>query len=165
MNKYLMMSAAAVLASVAGAQAGTPKYSFQFGDANGASYCDGGTVYSSGANIWAWQHTNNDCQGGVSYGQGLVGKNSVTGKSADMSDNIYGSSGLTLNVVLPAKLKTGAPYSIWCQYSGTTSFECNSGTLANVANGAKYRTRRGGRSATAALKTLIQAHRSASQHA
>ena len=52
MNKYLLLSAAAALASTA-ANAGTAVGSFTFGTSGGGSYCDGGTVYSSGANIWA----------------------------------------------------------------------------------------------------------------
>ena len=89
MNKYLMLTAAAVLAGTASANART--YSFTFGTANGGVYCDGGTVYTgrdrgiySGA-VWSWQHTNNNCAGGVSNGQGILGKTAGLGKIADMS--------------------------------------------------------------------------------
>jgi hypothetical protein len=155
MNKYLMLSAAAVMASTT-ANAGTFVHSFTFGTSGGGAYCDGGNVYSSGTNIWAWQHTNNNCSGGVSYGQGLVGKNSVTGKSADMSDGLYGNSAFTLNYVLPAKLKNGKPWSLWCQFSGTTSFNCNSGVLTSVVAGHK-----GNKSTSSGLKALLQLHKSA----
>ncbi len=154
MNKYLMLSAAAVMASTT-ANAGTFVHSFTFGTSGGGAYCDGGNVYSSGTNIWAWQHTNNNCSGGVSYGQGLVGKNTVTGKSADMSDGLYGNSAFTLNYVLPSKLKNGKPWSLWCQFSGTTSFNCNSGVLTSVAG------HKGNKSTSSGLKALIQLHKSA----
>ena len=154
MNKYLMMSAAAVLATTAGANAGTLLHSFTFGTPSGGSYCDGGSVYSSGASIWAWQHTNNNCAGGVSTGQGLVGKLTALGYAAgDMSDNYYGNyKSIALNYTIPAKLKKG--WTGWIEFSGTTSFEFNSGGFKNVTPGHK-----GSKSTTAALKTLIAAHR------
>jgi hypothetical protein len=139
-----MLSAAAVMASSA-ANAGNPLHSFQFGTGGGGSYCDGGTAYSSGTSIWSWQHTNNNCGGAVSWGQGLVGK-MVAGTviGANMSDNIfarnYGSNYFVVSFTLPKKLKNGKPWELWCDFTGTTSFECNSGVLINVVAGHKGHT-------------------------
>jgi hypothetical protein len=159
MNKYLMLSAAAVMASTA-ANAGTLTHSFTFGTSGGGSYCDGGSVYTSGATVWSWQHTNNNCGGGVSFGQGIVAKNAVLGKSANMSDNFesknYGSNYVYLNYTLPKKLAAGKPWELWVGFSGTTSFFANSGVLVNVVPGHK-----GTKSTTSGLKALIQVHKNA----
>ncbi|HWE07102.1 MAG TPA: hypothetical protein VG274_10360 [Rhizomicrobium sp.] len=157
MNKYLMLSAAAVLASATGAYAGTFQHSFTFGTAGGSPYCDGGSVYTSGATVWSWQHTNNNCSGGVSYGQGLLEKNGLYGKNANMSDNFFGKNyGIFseyLNYVLPKKIKNGKPWELYVGINGTTSFFGNSGVLVDAA-AAKGRV-----STASMLKGLIQTHR------
>jgi len=161
MNKYLMLSAAAVMASSA-ANAGTFLHSFQFGTAGGGTYCDGGSVYSSGTSIWSWRHTNNNCAGGQSEGQGLVGflvsgKN-PTIKGANMSDTFYGQNygvfSVYLSYTLPKKLATGKPWELWVGFSGTTSFLGNSGALLNVAAGHKGHT-----STASKVMSLIKAHK------
>ena len=157
MNKYLMLSAAAVLASTA-AQAGTFQHSFTFGTSGGSPYCDGGNVYTSGATVWSWQHTNNNCASGVSYGQGLLEKSGTYGKGANMSDNYYGKNyGIFttyLNYNLPKKLANGKPWELFVGFNGTSSFFGNSGVLTNVAA-----AKRGGKSTTAGLKMLLQVHK------
>jgi hypothetical protein len=164
MNKYLMLTAAAVLAGTASANAGT--HSFTFATAGGTPYCDGGTVYTgrdggiySGA-VWSWQHTNNNCASGVSTGQGILGKTTGFGKVADMSDNFeaqnYGIYSEVLNYTLPKKLKPGQPWTSWIELGGSTSFEGNSGVLANPMPGHE-----GTQSTLASAKSLIQAHRAA----
>ncbi|MFL6689817.1 MAG: hypothetical protein ACJ8IR_06465 [Alphaproteobacteria bacterium] len=137
MNIYLMLTTAALFgAHVTVAEAGV--HSFGLATSAGGDYCDYGTAYTGvdggayGGNVWAWQHTNVDCTGTDSYGQGLAGKNPITGKSVDMSDSFLGNSSFTLNYVLPSKLKNGKPWSLWCQISGTTSFKCNGGILIDV---------------------------------
>jgi hypothetical protein len=114
MNKYLMLSAAAVMASSA-ANAGTFLHAFTFGTGGGGSYCDGGSVYSSGTSIWSWRHTNNNCAGGVSEGQGVVGGLLAgTIKGGNMSDTFYGQNygafSVYLSYTLPKKLKNGKPW-------------------------------------------------------
>jgi hypothetical protein len=160
MNKYLMLSAAAVFAAT-GANAGTFQHSFQFGTSGGTSYCDGGSVYTSGSSVWAWQHTNADCAGATTEGQGLLGKLNATGKSADMSDTylgqLYGIFSEQLGYVLPKKLANGKPWELYIGLNGTTSFLGNSGVLVNV-NGAQHK---GGKSTAAGLKQLISVHKAA----
>jgi hypothetical protein len=57
MNKYLMLSAAALLASTAGVHAkGTHLTQFTFGTENGGSYSDGGTLHETSKTLWAWTH-------------------------------------------------------------------------------------------------------------
>src|ERR1041385_6682933 len=97
MNKYLMMSAAAVLAGTANTAANAGAHSFTFGTAYGGSYCDGGTVYNESGSIVWWKHTNDDCAGGVSYGVGVVIKSpactypptGVEFKCLILSDNYF----------------------------------------------------------------------------
>ncbi len=139
------------------------------GTPSGGSYCDGGTVYSSGANIWSWQHTNADCAGFVSDGQGLVGKLKVAGKGegAGMSDTFFGADyGIFseyVGFVLPKKLKNGGTWEVWLGLGGTTSFLANEGPLINVANGAFHKPAHAtkGASTKKALQALIQLHKKA----
>ncbi len=133
MNKYLMLSAAALIATTAGANAkGTPLTQFTFGSSGGGAYCDGGTLHKTTATAWAWTH-NYEAACGYSYnafGQGLNGKNKATGKSADMSDNSYAhASGIALSYTLPSKMNAGGTWTLWVTFGGTSSFEGNEGTL------------------------------------
>ena len=164
MNKYLMLSAAAFLAST-GAHAGTLLYSFQFGTAGGGSYCDGGTVYSNGLPIMSWQHTNNNCSGGVSYGMGSAAKFAgLKGKYALMSDSYfaqsYGIFSEYLGYLLPEKLKCSKSiWELWVGLSGTTAFEVNSGPLHCVDTPAR---KGNGKSTAVGLKEFIAVHKAGS---
>lgn len=157
MNRFLMLSAAAVLGTAA-ANAGTQKQSFVFASINGQTFCDGGTVYTSGATIWSWQHDN--CGEAVSFGQGLTGKNKTLGLMAGMSDNFFAQQyeiySTYLSYVLPGKLKTGKPWSQWIGFDGTTSFETGSGIIVVVGAGHKAGN---AKSTTSVLKQLIALHR------
>lgn len=165
MNKYLLLSAAAVLASAAGgASASTIGSSFQFGSSGGGSYCDGGTVYKSGPNnsLWSWQHTNNNCEGGVSIGMGVCCEKKVGGfNGATLSDNFfaanYNSYAITSSFKLPKKLKEGQPWLLFICFSGTSAFVANSGKLKNVS----HPQHKGTRSTAGALRQLIELRRSA----
>ena len=165
MNKYLMLSAAAILAAT-NAKAGTVLYSFQFGTGGGGSYCDGGTVYSNGLPVMSWQHTNNNCASGVSYGMGSAGKfEGVKGKYALMSDSFfaqnYGIFSEYLAYLLPEKLKCGkSRWTLWVGLNGTTAFVGNSGPLLCVNAPAR---KGNGKSTSAGLKELIAVHRAAMQ--
>ncbi len=170
MNKYLMLSAAAVLVGSAGSvNAGTLVATFTFGSSGGGSFCDGGAVYTSGGGLRAWIHGNNNCAGGTSIGQGMVGKlkaygdfTGTKGKGSDMSDNFwaktYGSFAVVLNYQLPKKIANGQPWTLTIGLGGTTSFITNSGVLANVNHA--HNGKVGAKSTTSNLKTLIQLHRS-----
>jgi hypothetical protein len=160
MNKYLMLSAAAVLASSASAYAGT--HTFTFGTADGGAYCDGGTVNTDiGGNkaVRAWTHTNNNCASGTSEGQGLLGKVKGLGTSSEMSDTFYGKNydifSIQIAYTLPKKIANGQPWTLWVGEDGVTSFEGNSGTLVDV-DGAVHR---GTKSTAAAVKQLIAQHK------
>jgi hypothetical protein len=111
--------------------------------------------------VWSWQHTNNNCASGVSYGQGLVGK--VVGQSAaNMSDTFFGQNyGIFseyLSYTLPKKLKNGKPWELFVGINGTTSFLGNEGVIINVGHGAQHRNA-SHKSTSANLKQLIQLHR------
>jgi hypothetical protein len=165
MNKYLMLSAAGILAAT-NANAGTVLYSFQFGTASGGAYCDGGTVYSNGLPVMSWQHTNNDCAGGMSEGVGTATKfPGLKGKYALMSDSIfaqeYGIFSEYISVLLPEKLKKGKGiWETWIGLNGTTAFEANTGPLIEVDAAARKKS---GKSVTTGLKELIAVHKAASR--
>jgi hypothetical protein len=165
MNKYLMLSAAAVLASTGANASGV--HSFQFGTAYGGSYCDGGTAYTGvdgGANsgaVRAWIHTNNNCASGTSQGIGLLGKIAGLGKTSVMSDTLYGKNyadfTVQLSFALPKKFKAGQPWTLWVGFSGTTNFEGNHGPLINVSPGRHMVKGHSTKSTTALVKQLIAA--------
>lgn len=122
MNRYLLLSAAALLASTTSGDAGTT--SFTFASTNGTPNCDGGTVSNSG-DAWAWTHTNANCSGGTSIGQGIVGK---SGKNsiATLSDNYESKQQIateSVSYVLPQKLKTGGRWEMWVEVGGVSSYE------------------------------------------
>jgi hypothetical protein len=165
-NKYLILSAAAVFAGTASASAG--KHCFTFGSAAGSAYCDDAIVYTgvdggalSGA-VWVWSHGY--CNGMVSEGQGLLAKTAALGKIADMSDNYEAMGGIysvQLNYTLPKKLKNGQPWTLWVGFNGTTSFESNAGVLSNVTKCQDRAVTHGHRSTLSSVKEIIQAYRNA----
>jgi hypothetical protein len=168
MNKYLMLSAAAALVGTAGtaADAGSLIKSFQFGTSSGGSYCDGGRVYNgSGTGLRAWVHTNNNCGGGTSIGQGMVAGLPTGNKGSDMSDNFYaknyGLYSVVLNYQLPKRIKNGHPWTLTVGFSGTSSFLGNSGVLINVGHAAVKH--QGGKSTAKSVQQLIQVHKNSAK--
>jgi len=133
MNKYLMLSAAALIATTAGAHAkGKGLTQFTFGTAGGGEYCDGGTIHKASKSLWGWTH-NYEAGCGYSYnafGLGVTGKNKQNGDNAAMSDNTYSrQSGITINYVLPKNMKAGGTWTLYLTEGGTSTFEGNSGVL------------------------------------
>jgi hypothetical protein len=161
MNKYLMLSAAALFATTH-ADASSLLYSFKFGTAEGGSYCDGGNVYGdAGSPVMSWQHTNADCYGAIGYGMGSLAKfNGLKGKYALMSDTSFSqTSGFYFEVLLPNKLKHGVGiWELWAGFSGTSAFEANEGPLVQVD---AARGKRNGRSIASNIKQLIAVHKNA----
>jgi hypothetical protein len=170
MNKYWMLSAAAVLAGTATATA-SGCYTIGFGSQNGGSFCDHARVYTgvdagalSGA-VRAWSHT--DCSGQTSEGQGLLARIPGLGKASQMSDNFYsknyGCNYLQLGYTLPKKIRDGQPWTLWIGEYGFTAFEANAGTLANVnrcKDGAGMKSH-GTTSTLSLVKQLVAARRNA----
>jgi hypothetical protein len=155
MNKYLMLSAAAVLAGTV--EANADSVGFQFGTIGGAPLCDTGTVTANGV-VWAWQHGFLDCGGGVSNGQGLLSKVEGVGKGAMMSDNHTANyTSVGISYWLPRKLKNGSVWSLWVEFSGTTSFKYESGVI--IRSGAA--ARRGAQDTLSRVRALVRAHRRA----
>jgi hypothetical protein len=157
-NKYLMLTAAALLATSAGARAGT--HSFAFGT-SGGNYCtsftvttglDGGLDHNG---VWAIVYDS--CNGGPNnYGQGLVADVKGMGQVADMSDTVFGQNyGIfseQISFVLPKKLKAGKPWSLWVGFDGVSSYEADSGVLVNPGEAA-----RSSKSTLDAVRQLINA--------
>jgi len=155
MNKYLMLSAAALLAGTAAAQ-GYETQKFSFGTAGGNSYCDGGEGVWSG-NLYTWNHLNADCAG-YSYwgGPGIAGKTRGIGKNVVLFDNVPQYSGSYLcSIDFPPKFKIGGTFTLWC-VNGSVPFEAGSGVLLPFQGEA----RKGAKSTRSLLGTLIAEHRS-----
>ena len=169
MNKYLMLTAAALLANGATAQAGErpQTHSFAFGT-SGGNYCTSFTVTTGLDNGFdkngVWAIVYKSCNGGPSnFGQGLVAKVKHMGDIADMSDTVlgqnYGVFSEQVNFTLPKKLKAGEPWSLWAGIGGTSSFEANSGVLVDTGG-----ARRGARSTFDAVKQLLGTRGRAAGH-
>jgi hypothetical protein len=165
MNKYLLMSAAAVLASTGAANAGT--YTFTFGTAGGGSYCDGGQVTTGvgGGQADAWIHENANCASATSQGAGLLGKNKnlspvkFWGNSDNYLAKLDGIYNEQLAYNLDSKIKTGAAWTLWIGLSGFTNFEGNSGVLNNVSKGGAHFVKSHSKVSTAAkVAQLVKSH-------
>ena len=122
MNKYLLLSAAAVLAGTSGAIASSAR-----GGAIDLGNGCGLVLTEVQKGVYAVQY--NGCGGsGVETGQGLSRK-TAQGKSVQLSDNYFGNDRSTadsLDISLP--LKNGGTWALWIEFSGTSSFIANSGT-------------------------------------
>ena len=117
MNKFLMLSAAVLLATSASAQEASQsgQQQFIFGTMNGGAYCDGGTGYWSG-NLYFWQHTNADCAGAVyTGGPGILSKSRAIGKNANLFDTAaLALAGADCSYAFPPKFKIGSTVTILC---------------------------------------------------
>jgi hypothetical protein len=159
MNKYLMMSAAALLAATASAvNASAGEQHFTFGTTGGGSYCDGGIGQWSGY-VYGWVHTNYDCAGRNAVGNpGIAGKTAGIGKNVNMSDASFFSDnlGYICSYDFPNKFKIGGTWSLWCSFSGSLATEVNSGIL--LSSNAKAPG--GTKSTLSAVKALVAERRS-----
>lgn len=153
MNKYLMLSAAALLVSTAGANAAVYTFDFAW---DGQWSCQGGILITQDKGIKraAWTDTDNNCAGGTSEGAGILTKVKGLGEVYVMSDTQlgknYGIFSEQISWTLPARPRNGAPWTLWVGLNGVSSFEGNSGTLVNVTKG-KVHIPRSGRAGTASV--------------
>lgn len=143
MNKYLLISAAALLASAASADAVTVTFS---------GYC-GSIILTPQGKRFNAQYIG--CSGQLTgTGFGVAEKIKGVGKFVDLSDNAlgnnYGIYSEYLNYQLSLPLKNGGSWSLWVGVNGISSFEGNSGTY-NV-DGAG----RGGRNIVAETRALLE---------
>jgi hypothetical protein len=163
MNKYLMLTAAALLSSATTVEANT--FCFQFsGDS-----CDGGrlsTGVDGGAlsgTVRAWVHTNNNCAGGTSQGYGFLAKTPGLGKVSLMSDDFfaknYGTYSIAVSWNLPKRIENGAPWSVWIGMDGVTFFEDNSGVFVNAGKCHNRAPNHGRKSTLDSVRELVRAHR------
>jgi len=134
MNRYLLLSAAALLASASGANAKQI-----------IAYC-GMNFFQPQKGVFAVQYPDG------STGQGLARKTDHQ-RFVELSNNSegnYRSVALSYDLSLPFKSGTWAQ---WVEFSGTTSFEANSGTC-NANN------RQGGDGSVASkVKAMVEARR------
>jgi hypothetical protein len=122
MNKYLMISAAAILGSVSPAFAGdqAKTHTIHFYSSGGQSYCDGMTFAKTGVHVAAGQHLNEDCNG--RDGQ-VIGTVDTT--AFHLSENYSNSIALLYDIFKP--IRNGGTWDVWVCFSGTSCFESGSG--------------------------------------
>jgi hypothetical protein len=166
MNKYLLMSAAAALATTAaGAVDSANAYSLHF-----SGYCDGVIGNASGS-VYAARHTMVGCGYpsslyGVQEGLGAKGAAHAShGKkkkgNVNMGDTlevrVFGTNiGLSYDFSTP--VAAGSSFYGWASFSGVTSFNYISGVMASGA-GAKVNPNHNLKPTVAKLSALIKAHK------
>ena len=118
MNKYLMLSTAMVLGAVTSAGAADKKY---------ATVCFNGSPGIDLVYIDPFYHAHYLSTPGGGFGIAL--KTKGEGKHVLMSDNdtsLGDDATESFDLTLP--LKNGGTWGLYIEYSGTTSFEADSGT-------------------------------------
>jgi hypothetical protein len=171
MNKYLMLTAAALLSSAATISADAKTYCFAFGTGGGTYPCtvyriytgvDGGALNGAVRTI---VYNNNSCLGGTSQGYGLLAKTPGIGKASLMSDDFfaknYGNYSTALSFLLPKRIKNGQPLSVWLGMNGTTFFEAESGYVIREGKCQSPAVSHGRKSILDGVKEIIAAHRNA----
>jgi opacity protein-like surface antigen len=121
MNKYLMLSAAALLAGAGAANAANKaSATIYIGGAAAIQLGYSGIVYNA-------QYVN--CTGGgIAIGMGLAANTTVLGKNVDLSDNCVPPEGDAISFDLQLPLRNGHAWTEWVEFSGTTSYPLDSGT-------------------------------------
>jgi hypothetical protein len=143
MNKYLLMSTAAALATVSAGDANAKSYSYSvhFGTQDGGSYCDGEVGHAVGA-VYAGNHGYSNCEG---FGDekfpnlGLAAKGGVPpmgGKAkngnvnlADISYYVHYQANYAVTFDLETPIKAGGTWALWLSLYGSTAFIGNEGIL------------------------------------
>jgi hypothetical protein len=141
MNKYLLLSAAAALATTAAGSAQAGSYSVHFLSTGGGSYCDGeiGTSnFSSNAAVGyhVYTHCSSADPNLVTVGLGEKGATPKKGKKKghiDFSDITFGylyaeNAGILFDLASP--VQAGGNWDLWVAFSGSSAFLGNEGVLA-----------------------------------
>lgn len=128
MNKYLLLSAAALLSSAAMAGEGLPPAatSIHFIGANGTSYCDGMRLRGAGNGFIVGQHTFTECGGASAIPEwGLAGRRKPLGKEV-----FFYEPTMSDGYIISLPLQTGGAWSLYATTNGTTIFLVNHGTYS-----------------------------------
>jgi hypothetical protein len=124
MNRYLMITAAALLGGTAQAFAGEPSrtQTIHFLSSNGSSYCDGMSFYKSPVvdAIYFGTHILTEC--GESNTQVVGGANK---RGVGLVEDFGSSTSFLYDISKP--IRKGGTWTLWDCQSGTC-FEGNSGT-------------------------------------
>jgi hypothetical protein len=157
MNKFLMLSAAALLGSIAPASAGdqSRSYTVHFFTGGGAnSYCDGMTFRkdrAEGKHIAVGTHLNDGCGGRDVPVVGTVNRKKFT------LNESQSSFGVVYDIYKP--IENGGTWDEWVCYSGSSCFEANSGIYK-----LGFAARGGSRVSTTARVAQMIAARKAARH-
>ncbi|HWA03037.1 MAG TPA: hypothetical protein VG819_05845 [Rhizomicrobium sp.] len=152
MNRYLMMTAATILAGAAPAMAAdrAKMHSIHFLTIGGGSYCDGMSFQKVGRHQAAGLHLNEDCAGKNGQVAGTVDKTQYS-----FSENYTGTISLTYDIFKP--IRNGGKWDLWVCFNGSSCFEGNSGIYSKgfpAAGASRLRT-------TARVRQMIAEHRNA----
>jgi hypothetical protein len=134
MNKYLMLTAAALVGTAIPALAKQQEqvYTIQFLSGNGGSYCDGMSFYKSpysGVKIELGTHLQTGCSAANVPAAGQQHK-----KTVDLVSNWQGPTTYIFDISRP--VKNGGTWTLWLCQEGTSCFEGNSGSYKLGYNGA-----------------------------
>jgi hypothetical protein len=142
MNKYLLMSAAAALATTAAGSAQAGSFSVHYGTASGGSYCDGliGTSdyasnFSVGVHVYTHcssADTNLITVGFDTKGDKEIPKKGKKAGTISWSDttfayNYHENYGIMYQVQSP--VKAGGKWDLWVAFSSSSTFLGNDGVL------------------------------------
>ena len=171
MNKYLMLTAAALLSSAATIGADARTYCFAFATGGSSFPC---TVYrvSTGVDhgalngaVRALVYSNTSCLGGTNQGYGVLARTPGLGDVSVMSDDFfaknYGNFSSALSFILPKRIRNGQPLSLWLGMNGTTFFEAESGFIIREGKCQSPALSHGRKSILDHVKAIIAAHRDA----
>ncbi|MGD0192820.1 MAG: hypothetical protein ABSD74_18935 [Rhizomicrobium sp.] len=142
MNKYLLMSAAAALATTAAGSAQAGSFSVHYGTAGGGSYCDGLIGTSDYASNWSvGEHVYTHCSstdtnlvtlGFDTKGDKEIPKGGKKGGTITWSDMTFGYNyhenyGIAYQTEYP--VKAGGKWDLWVAFSSSSTFLGNDGVL------------------------------------
>jgi hypothetical protein len=150
MNKFLMLSAAALVGSAAPALASDQSklHTIHFFSSNGASYCDGMNFQNAGKHMAVGLHLNEDCAGTNGQVSGTVNKTQYT-----LNENQGFSESFAYDIYKP--IRNGGAWDLWVCLSGTTCFMANQGFYEKGFPG----VHRKGVSTTAKVAEMVAAWR------
>lgn len=166
MNKFLMMSLAAV-AATAGATVTASATEIVGHSSGGGSYCDTITMTLSGSNNYADVHDWTPCGlSSVSYGMGISGNTAkIPGKkkkakpnNVALSDYYVGdvAAGYLVDFQVGLPLKNGGSFNAYYTKDGVSITQYINGTYGVVGAGEKHQGH--GKSTIDALREYVKSH-------
>jgi hypothetical protein len=123
MNKYLMLSAAALLGTAFPLAAANDFtwHTIHFYSQSGYPYCDGMSFHRSGRHLAVGLHLNEDCGGKNGEVAGTVDR-----KQSTLFESFSGNETLQYDIYKP--IRNGGQWDLWACFSNTSCSEISAGT-------------------------------------